>query len=449
MCDYLIDIGACSAYVVDADRGTSKEEPIFDEPGMSMMMKRTTSTTLTTTTSDNDNINDNDLVLPIWNRCNVTAHFPSSTNLDFVLELLQESTFFTNSLTSTSSTSSSSPTTTTISGNTAKNQQKQKQQQQPIIHHIERVPNKDWIIHVQQGWKPIIVANRFILRFPWHDDTMVNTIIEQHYQSKLYNNNTTTVYSINLDQSNKEKTKNNQQHHPQRTESLIPLVPLKLQGGVAFGTGEHATTQLCLQWLGTILDNVSQNDHSSIQEQEEKQLSLVDYGSGSGILGLGACAYGKQLGINITSIGIDIDIDSCYIANENAINNNILMNNYLPSIQSTIDDESKSLLLKALAKSQSSSTVDVDDNTVSIVLPELYNTKQYDICVANILATPLVTLAPTLAQLTKPNGGQLGLSGILSYQADTIIHAYTNAGFYNVQVSNQIDDWILITGIRK
>jgi ribosomal protein L11 methylase PrmA len=387
LCDYLIEIGACSAYVVDADRGTSLEQPIFLEPGLHPYYEKQK--------GDDDTTS----IVPIWNRCNVTAHFPSSIDLNFVIELLQESDFFT--------------TPPTVNDNDNNNKPSS------IIHSIERVPNKDWIVHVQQEWKPIIVANRFLLRFPWHNDTIVQSIIDDYLQD--------------TDSSN-----------PITTSLQVPLVPLKLQGGIAFGTGEHATTQLCLQWLGTILDDrkASQTIPSSTNslKHHNEPISLIDYGSGSGILGLGAYAYGQQNNINITCIGIDLDIDSCRIANENSIINNIPMKNYLPLLSSTINDnESTSLLLKASTKIN-------DENDEQIPMDIVNN--QYDICVANILAGPLITLATTLSQLTKRNG-QLGLSGILSHQADSIINAYTNAGFHSVQVSNQIGDWILITGIRS
>ena len=69
----------------------------------------------------------------------------------------------------------------------------------------------------------------------------------------------------------------------------------------------------------------------------------------------------------------------------------------------------------------------------------------FDICVANILANPLVTLASTLGDMMKP-GAPIGMSGILAPQGDDVVQAYTDAGFVDMQVAREMDGWVLVTG---
>jgi ribosomal protein L11 methyltransferase len=157
----------------------------------------------------------------------------------------------------------------------------------------------------------------------------------------------------------------------------------------------------------------------------------MDYGAGSGVLGLAACAFDKSL----SAVGVDIDVDAVRIANQNSAVNGLKMVSYLPPLVDTMDSESKSVLMKAYQKEEGQ------------VLPPSLNGPVHEACVANILAGPLVTLAPTLASLVKP-GGALGLSGILTPQANMVVEAYDEY-FDQVIVEKEIGGWVLITGIRK
>lgn len=325
LCDFLMEIGACSTSITDSDRDTDQEVPIFREPGSHGMA------------SDNGSSSS-----PLWNKCNVVAHFAASTDLKLVAELVQETL-----------------------------------DMKLLQYQVDDLPDRDWVIHVQQSWNPILVEG-ILLRFPWHTDEDVSKIA-----------------------GNQEG-----------------LVQLQLEGGVAFGTGEHPTTQLCLGWVQKVLRN-------------HKVTSLMDYGAGSGVLGLAACAFDKSL----SAVGVDIDVDAVRIANQNSIVNGLSMISYLPPLEDTMDSESKSVLMKAYQKEEGQ------------VLPPSLNGAVHDACVANILAGPLVTLAPTLAKLVKP-GGVLGMSGILAPQANMVIQAYV-AYFDQVVVEKEMGGWVLITGIRK
>jgi ribosomal protein L11 methyltransferase len=284
----------------------------------------------------------------VWKRCNVTAHFPASTDLPFVANMVKEALGL------------------------------------PLdFASVETVPDRDWVVHVQQSWKPIVVGTNLVLRFPWHTDEDVREVLGIEDDSQ----------------------KN--------------VVELQLQGGIAFGTGEHPTTQLCLEWVQRVI------------QQDKSIVNFMDYGCGSGVLGLAAC----ELNDNIMAVGVDIDADAVMIANANAETNALSMFNFLPPLKETPDSESKSVLMKAHQKAGVE------------VLPEKSNAPIYDVLVANILAMPLVTLAPTFANLLRPKG-YLGLSGILASQSGMIIEAYSEY-FDNVKVEEEQEGWVLITGVRK
>lgn len=321
-----------------------------------------------------------------------------------------------------------------------------------ISYSIEQVLNQDWILHVQKSWKPIIVANQFLLRFPWHNnDTTLRNNITSLYPHMNYND----------------------------------LVPIKLQGGIAFGTGEHPTTQLCLEWLKDIINMKFQSFQSTtINSNNNNTIYVLDYGSGSGILGLCACALSRQYNSNnsnstsqvhVEAIGIDIDIDACRIGNANArINDNLPMRTYLPSLSQYItdsdndennsaDNESKSVLMKSEQRMTSSKNInkntnnnddgvyDTNDDDIVELLPSYYeNEILYDICVANILAQPLITLIPTIGQMIQSPNGVFGVSGILKHQGPMMIHELVSSQlFHSIQIVNEKDDWIIITGIRR
>lgn len=341
LCNFLMELGACSTSIVDADRGTKDEMALFDE------FDDTTMTRTAVTTH-------------VWNHCHVVAHFPASTSLDWIMEIVQD-TF---------------PSL-------------------PNYSKVDKVENKDWVLHVQQSWKPIVVPP-FVLRFPWHSDETVQEAL--------------------------------QEATPPADSSLLPStshmedhVELELQGGIAFGTGEHPTTQLCLDFVSRVA---------------RPEMLLMDYGAGSGVLGMAAC----KLDPTIKAIGVDIDVDAVQIANQNAETNKVDMENFLSNlVQTRGDDESTSLLLKAYSsnsKLQDNDEKQANSNTSFgvQVLPSKWNGAIYDACVANILAGPLVTLAPTLAGLVR-EGAPMGLSGIMSSQANMILEDSSYPDYFdNLQV---------------
>ena len=168
---------------------------------------------------------------------------------------------------------------------------------------------------------------------------------------------------------------------------------LMLDPGLAFGTGTHPTTALCLQWLDA--NNVS-----------DKQ--VIDFGCGSGVLAIAALLLGAS-----HRDGVDIDPQAITASMDNAQENNVAdkLKLYLPNEFS-----------------------------------EKANIKKYDLVLANILAGPLTELAKQLSAYCK-TGGDIVLSGILESQASKIIEAYSP--WFELEPIAVQDEWIRVTGKKK
>ncbi len=189
--------------------------------------------------------------------------------------------------------------------------------------------------------------------------------------------------------------------HPLRFGERLWIVPswhdapdpdaanLLLDPGLAFGTGTHDTTALCLQWL----------DGADVQGKQ-----VIDYGCGSGILGLAALLLGAD-----HVMGVDTDPQALEASRENARRN------------------------------------EVDESRLSLYLPKDEPDALADITLANILAQPLIGLAPHLAAKTRP-GGDIVLSGILSHQARNVMAAYEP--WFIMDEPEQQGEWIRLTGRR-
>ncbi len=163
-----------------------------------------------------------------------------------------------------------------------------------------------------------------------------------------------------------------------------------LDPGLAFGTGTHATTALCLEWLD-----------KNIHAQEK----IIDYGCGSGILSIAALKLGAK-----KVFAIDHDPQALEATLYNAERNHL----NFPALER--------------------------------LLPNDFNKEPVDILIANILAQPLVDFAPLFASLVNPNGKIL-LSGILTEQAESVINAYNP--WFNMGKPMIKEEWICIEGIRK
>ncbi len=164
---------------------------------------------------------------------------------------------------------------------------------------------------------------------------------------------------------------------------------LRIDPGLAFGTGGHATTAMCLDWLS---------------QQLIDGWSVVDYGAGSGILGIAALLLGAA-----HVVAVDHDPQACLATRANATYNGIA------------------------------------SERMTIIAPDGLATTTHDLVLANILAGPLMTLAPVLTQLVRP-GGALVMSGMLGHQLDGVVARYPDFRFDTARVH---DDWVMVQGIRS
>lgn len=204
---------------------------------------------------------------------------------------------------------------------------------------VEEVAEQDWVRLTQSQFEPIRISERLWITPTWHtapDENAINLVLDP---------------------------------------------------GLAFGTGSHPTTRLCLQWL-----------ERNIQGGE----FVLDYGCGSGILAIAAMKLGAG-----RTVGVDIDPQAIVASRQNAEQNQASAEFFLPN------------------------------DAPNVVA---------DILVANILTNPLKVLAPLLAQSVKP-GGKIVLSGVLATQADDVLAVYRQ--FFEIAVAAEDEGWVCLAGVRR
>jgi ribosomal protein L11 methyltransferase len=212
-----------------------------------------------------------------------------------------------------------------------------------IEREVEAVPEQDWVRLTQAQFEPIPISERLWIVPSWHD--AADFVI------------------------------------------LPDAVVLVLDPGLAFGTGSHPTTRLCLQWL-------EQNLHGNE--------SVLDYGCGSGILAIAA----KKLGA-ANVVGTDVDAQAITASHNNAENNR---------------------------------------TEAEFFQPDALPAGEFDVLVANILTNPLKVLMPLLAGRVKA-GGRIALSGILAEQADEVLAIYR--AFFDMRLWATEDGWVCLSGSKR
>jgi ribosomal protein L11 methyltransferase len=274
----LLEAGALSASVEDADAGTERETPQFGEPGSP--------------------------TTPLWGTSRVVALFDPADD---------------------------------IVGRVATAAREAGISELPEIH-LEEVAEQDWVRLTQSQFDPISISDRLWIVPSWHDapdPAAINLVVDP---------------------------------------------------GLAFGTGSHPTTRLCLLWLEDVV---------------RPGLTVLDYGCGSGILGIAAARLGAG-----DVLGVDIDEAALVSARDNADRNSVTMR--LRHSREPLDE-------------------------------------RFDLVVANILTNPLCVLAPLLAGRIAP-GGRIALSGVLATQAEQVIDAYRP--HVALRVGAEHDGWVRLEGMK-
>jgi ribosomal protein L11 methyltransferase len=205
-------------------------------------------------------------------------------------------------------------------------------------HRIEAVEDKDWEREWMENFKPICFGEKLWIVPSWHEPPQPNA------------------------------------------------VNILLDPGLAFGTGTHPTTALCLQWL----------DKADLTGK-----TVIDYGCGSGILAIAAALLGAN-----KVIGVDTDPQALEATQANAQRNGVIIETYLPQHCPTVE---------------------------------------CDLLLANILAGPLMELMPRFVELTRPDT-QLVLSGILDVQADTVSQHYQAE--FEMDNAVVLEEWVRLSGVR-
>jgi len=278
LADALLEAGALSAIIEDADAGTADETPQFGEPGS--------------------------VTTPGWERSRVVALLESDAEVGQLIATCAP--------------------LAGLEGIPAYTQ--------------EEIAEQNWVQLTQSQFEPIRVSERLWIVPSWHEAPDPSAIV------------------------------------------------LVLDPGMAFGTGSHPTTRLCLEWL---------------EQQVVPGNSILDYGCGSGILAIAAAKLGAG-----DVLGVDIDMQAVCAAKSNAERN---------EVSARFDDSAKEIK------------------------------GQFDIVVANILSNPLKALAPAICAHVRP-GGRLALSGILAAQADELIDIY--APHIVLAIADTRDGWVCLAGAK-
>lgn len=276
----LLELGALSVDLLDADADTPDEQAIFGEPG--------------------------EPPPGVWQHNRVSALFDSDKD---VVEILRNASALIGL-------------------------------DQVPEHRIETLDDNDWVRLTQSQFEPIPISSRLWIVPTWH------------------------------------------------TASDPNAINIVLDPGLAFGTGSHPTTRLCLRWLD-----------SNLQGGER----VLDYGCGSGILAIAAMKLGAA-----HATGVDVDFQAVSASRDNAIANQV--------------------------------------GNVQFYLPDDAPQSSYDLVIANILTNPLRLLAPLLAKATRP-GGQIVLSGILEEQAQEVMSIYQQ--WFDLSAPIFEDGWSCLSGRKR
>ena len=228
-----------------------------------------------------------------------------------------------------------------------------------------------------------------------HRRLQVDFIANEDWQQRLANHTIRAQFGGRLWLVPKTEKQDPKLSTPGQKEpgSVEPAI-LYLEPGLAFGSGSHPTTRMCLEWIA-----------KNIQPGQR----VLDFGCGSGILAIGAALLGA------TVVAVDYDDQALLATNENAAFN---------SVREGIQ------------------TLSLDQWEAGRVNSERQFDRYFDVVVANILAAPIIELAQTFS-CSLAVGGSLTLSGILDHQAEQVLRAYPGVTFAPAMVEAE---WVCLTG---
>ena len=234
----------------------------------------------------------------------------------------------------------------------------------PADIEFQEVAEQDWVQLTQSQFEPIKIHEKLWIVPSWHMEKFFAQCVGRSEQTPSPQGRGSGVGPVDAKRS----------------------ICLQIDPGMAFGTGSHPTTRLCLEWL---IDAVRDGD------------SLLDYGCGSGILAIAAAKLGAQ-----QVVGVEIDEQAIKAARRNA--------------------------------DQNHAAIDVRHSSQRLA-------EKFTLVIANILTNPLCVLAPLLASRLAP-GAKLALSGILESQAQMVIEAY--APHMQMRVGAVREGWCRLEGIN-
>lgn len=285
--DALLEQGALSVDVQDAQAGTADEHPVFGEP------------------VPGGGSQDDELLPELWAHNIVTALFADDDDPEAALRQAVQDIGLT----------------------------------EVPAHKVEPLADNDWVRLTQSQFEPIRISRRLWIVPTWH------------------------------------------------TPADPAAVNIVLDPGLAFGTGSHPTTQLCLRWLDA---NINGGE------------TILDYGCGSGILAIAALKLGAG-----SAVGVDLDPQAVRASRDNAAANEV---------------------------------------TAQFCLPDDAPGGEADVVIANILTNPLQLLAPLLAAHAR-RGGRIVLSGILESQAEDVRAVYSE--WFDFDPPNVEDGWVCLSGVKR
>jgi len=309
--------------------------------------------------------------------------------------------------------------------------------------------NNDYSIKI---WDTCTVIAHFS---PDQDATSILTDAASAFDLPLSSSSTSTATSFSIEpvfQQDFEQAVRDAYQPTQITPSLwiIPTwlshtlpdpsaTNIILEPGLAFGTGDHPTTRLCLKWLSTL--------HWKKEGEEERgRKTVLDYGCGSGVLAVASLVMGAE-----KAVGTDIEPLAIIAATRNAALNNVTSAFHAYTVHGDRGDGVGTS--STISSSNGNNIVGTPTNLLgsnSSSSSSSNEEEHYDVVVANILQGQLQQLAPLLAGKTKPGGGVIGLSGILVSQAAEVIEVYREHGLdgFETTVDDVGGQWALVTAIK-